>query len=77
MPSRDMIVREVTPPGAFGRVFGFVTNGFSIAGMLAPLLYGQLMDHGHPRAIFFVAAGCAVLSIATVAFGRTQRTAPA
>src|SRR5262245_40435947 len=25
MPSRDMIVREVTPPGSFGKVFAFVT----------------------------------------------------
>ncbi|MEJ2376439.1 MAG: MFS transporter [Pseudolabrys sp.] len=32
MPSRDMIVREVTPPGSFGKVFGFVTTGFNIGG---------------------------------------------
>ena len=49
MPSRDMIVREVTPPGAFGKVFGFVTNGFNIAGMVAPLICGALMDRGEPR----------------------------
>jgi MFS transporter, FSR family, fosmidomycin resistance protein len=73
MPSRDMIVREVTPPGAFGTVFGFVTNGFSIAGMVAPLIYGQLMDHGHPRAIFFVASACALLSIVAVVFGRKKQ----
>jgi hypothetical protein len=30
MPSRDMIVRAVTPPGAYGRVFGFVSSGFNI-----------------------------------------------
>ena len=54
MPSRDMIVREVTPPGAFGKVFGFVTNGFNIAGMLAPLMFGALMDHGEPRAVFLL-----------------------
>ena len=33
MPSRDMIVREVTPPGSFGKVFGFVTTGFNIGGI--------------------------------------------
>ena len=57
MPSRDMIVREVTPPGSFGKVFAFVTTGFHIAGILAPLLFGALLDHGEPRAIFFVTAG--------------------
>jgi hypothetical protein len=28
MPSRDLIVRAVTPTGAYGRVFGFVSTGF-------------------------------------------------
>ncbi len=56
MPSRDMIVREVTPPGAFGKVFGFVTNGFNIAGMVSPLIFGALMDHGEPRAVFLALA---------------------
>ena len=41
MPSRDMIVREVTPPGAFGKVFAFVTTGYHIAGILAPLLFAR------------------------------------
>jgi MFS family permease len=48
MPSRDMLVRAVTPPGAYGRVFGFVTTGFNVAGVIAPLLYGSLLDHGSP-----------------------------
>ena len=50
MPSRDMIVRSVTPPGAFGRVFGFVSTGFNIAGIMSPMIFGQLLDRGHPRA---------------------------
>ena len=53
-PSRDMMVRAVTPPGAFGKVFGFVSTGFNIGGMAAPLLYGWLMDRGQPRMIFLV-----------------------
>jgi MFS family permease len=76
MPSRDLLVRAVTPPGAFGRVFGFVTTGFNIGGMVAPLLFGLLMDAGHPRAIFFTVAACGVLAIATVTLCSTQR-APA
>ena len=45
-PSRDMMVRAVTPPGSFGKVFGFVTTGFNLGGMVAPLTYAWLMDHG-------------------------------
>ena len=75
MPSRDMIVRAVTPPGSFGKVFGFVTTGFHIGGMVAPLIFGQLLDHGHPRAVFFFIAACALVAIATVAFGMSGRRA--
>jgi len=67
MPSRDMIVREVTPPGAFGKVFGFVTNGFNIAGILAPLIFGALLDHGAGRSFFYLTAAFAIASIVAVA----------
>lgn len=76
MPSRDMIVRESTPPGAFGKVFGFVTNGFNIAGIIAPLLFGALLDHGEPRAMFYVIAAFTLLSIVTVACVPRRRTQP-
>ena len=66
MPSRDMIVRQVTPPGAHGKVFGFVTNGFNIAGMVSPLIGGALMDRGEPRAVFLLLAATSVLAILTV-----------
>jgi len=67
MPSRDMLVRQFTPPGAFGKVFGFVTNGFNIGGVLSPLLFGALMDHGQPRLVFWVIALSTLACIATVA----------
>jgi MFS family permease len=75
MPSRDMLVRAVTPPGAFGRVFGFVTNGFNIGGMVTPLIFGWLLDSGHPRAVFIGAAAisliCIPIVLITVARGRS------
>lgn len=67
MPSRDMIVREVTPPGSFGKVFGFVTTGFNIGGIVSPLLFGAIMDHGSPRLVFLLVAACSLIAIATVA----------
>ena len=77
MPSRDMIVRAVTPPGAYGRVFGFVSTGFNIGGIVSPLIFGQLLDQGYPRAIFFCVAGCALASIATVAINTSRKSAAA
>lgn len=65
-PSRDMIVREATPEGAFGTVFGFVTTGFNIGGIVAPMLFGALMDAGHPRLVFIGVAVAALIAILTV-----------
>jgi MFS family permease len=67
MPSRDMIVREVTPPGSFGKVFGFVNTGFNVGGIVAPLIFGALMDHGTPRLVFLCVSACTLVAIATVA----------
>jgi MFS family permease len=67
MPSRDMIVRELTPPGSFGKVFGFVTTGFNIGGIVSPLLFGAIMDHGSPRLVFLLVAVCSLIAIATLA----------
>jgi MFS family permease len=72
-PSRDMLVRAVTPPGAFGRVFGFVSSGFNIGSMIAPMIYGTMMDRGEPRAVFLISAACSILCIGTVIFGFSGR----
>jgi MFS family permease len=73
MPSRDMIVRSVTPRGAYGKVFGFVTTGFHFAGIVSPLIFGQMLDRGYPREIFYFMAFCALLSIATVTYSATRK----
>jgi MFS transporter, FSR family, fosmidomycin resistance protein len=72
-PSRDMLVRAVTPPGAFGRVFGFVSSGFNIGSMVAPMIYGTMMDWGQPRTLFLISAACSILCIGTVLFGMSGR----
>ncbi len=66
MPARDLLVRAVTPPGAFGKVFGFVTNGFNLAGVISPLIFGALMDHGAPRAVFILVGACSLAAIIAV-----------
>jgi MFS family permease len=59
------MVRAVTPPGSFGKVFGFVSTGFNIGGMAAPLLYGWLMDRGEPRLIFLFVTVFIFLALVT------------
>lgn len=72
MPSRDLLVRAITPPGASGRVFGFITTGFNIGGMIAPLAFGALLDGGHPRAVLLVAAGCWLACLPLIAINAAR-----
>lgn len=65
-PSRDMIVRAATPPGASGRVYGFVYSGLDLGATIAPVAVGTLLDHGEPRALFVAVAICLFLAIGTV-----------
>ena len=74
-PSRDMIVRNATPPGASGKVFGFVYSGLDVGSFLAPPVFGVLMTAGLPSIIFWVAVGLYLLNAALVMVIR-QTTVP-
>ena len=65
-PSRDMIVRSATPPGAAGRVYGFVYSGLDLGATIAPVAVGSLLDHHEPRAMFIAVALCLFVAIGTV-----------
>ena len=65
-PSRDMIVRGATPPGASGRVYGFVYSGLDLGATLAPVAMGVLIDHGSPRTVFAAISLFLFLAIGTV-----------
>lgn len=65
-PSRDMIVRNATPAGASGRVYGFVYSGYDLGATIAPVVIGSLLDHGLPRTVFAAIAGAMLLAIGTV-----------
>jgi MFS transporter, FSR family, fosmidomycin resistance protein len=63
-PSRDMLVRAASPPGAFGRVFGIVTTGFNIGGTIGPMIGGWIMDHQLPRGVFYTSVGFMLMTAA-------------
>lgn len=56
-PSRDMLVRAAAPAGAEGRVFGIVSTGFNVGGVLGPILFGYLMDKGSAAGVLWASAG--------------------
>ena len=63
LPARDLMVRAITPPGASGRVFGFVFVGLSIGSGLAGVVFGSLVDAGGAALVFPVAGGLLVLAV--------------
>jgi MFS family permease len=65
-PSRDLIVRDSTPPGATGRVYGFVYSGLDVGSMLTPMIFGWLIDRGQPAAVFYTVVAVLAVSILTV-----------
>jgi len=77
-PSRDLLVRGATPPGATGKVFGFVYSGLDLGSSLGPLLFGWLMDSGQFRAVFLAIAAMYGVGVLTVLqMKRGHRPAPA
>ena len=76
-PSRDVLLKRLTPAGAVGTVFGFVTTGFNVGLGTAPVLYGWMMDLGRPDAVFWIAAGFTVLTIGIVFAARRPVAASA
>lgn len=78
-PSRDMLIRGMTPPGQMGKVFGFVSTGFNVGGVVAPPVFGYLLDQTDPSMVFWVAGAVALLTVPTVLVTglhgrRSQRT---
>jgi MFS family permease len=65
-PSRDLIVRATTPPGATGKVYGFVYSGLDVGSMLTPVYFGWLLDSSRASVVFYSVVGSLVLTIATV-----------
>lgn len=79
-PARDMMVREVTPKGSTGKVFGFIFTGQAVGGGIAPAILGTAMDLLPPQWIFFISIGFMALCILTILAPRgpmTKTAAPA
>jgi MFS family permease len=55
-PSRDLLVKQATPAGATGRVYGVVYSGLDVGQAIAPALLGVLMDAGQFTAVWVVIA---------------------
>lgn len=65
-PSRDLIVRQTTPPGSTGKVYGFVYSGIDVGSMVMPVLFGWMLDQSMPRGVFLVMVLALAMTVGTV-----------
>lgn len=65
-PSRDMMIRAVTPAGETGKVFGFVSTGYNIGGVFAPVMFGFILDNADPALVFWAVGVISVLTIGSI-----------
>jgi MFS family permease len=75
-PSRDLLIRAASPPNATGRVFGVVYSGLDSGNAVGPMLFGMLMDGGHPAGLFIGVALFQTLAIATAVGASGKGPAP-
>ena len=74
-PSRDMLIRSMSPPGEIAKVFGFVSTGFNLGGIAAPVMFGFLLDRSDPGILFWVVAIVYLATVFTVmTTGQARRT---
>jgi len=64
-PSRDLMIRAAAPKNATGRVYGVVYSGLDSGLSVGPVLFGLVMDAGHPGWLFAGIALFQALAIVT------------
>jgi FSR family fosmidomycin resistance protein-like MFS transporter len=79
---RDMMLKDASPPGQIGKVFGFVSAGLPLGGALAPVPFGYLIDKGRADLVLVLVALVLLASLlcvgtARAAAGRDVLPAPA
>ena len=73
-PSRDMLIRKATPPGATGRVYGTVYSGLDVGFAAAAPVFGAMLDHGGSSTVFMGAAIALILGVLSATWvGRRVR----
>ena len=76
-PSRDMLVRRVTPKKSVGSVYGLVYSGLDVGSALGPLLFGVMLDAGWSHGPWFGATVSFILGALIATYiGRTASRVP-
>ena len=56
LPTRDLLIKSVTPDGSMGKVMGFLSSGTMLASGVVPVLFGWILDVADPNWVFWISA---------------------
>jgi predicted MFS family arabinose efflux permease len=69
---RDVMLKDASPPGQIGKVFGFVSAGLPLGSALTPVPFGMLIDHHHPEMVLVLAAALLLASLLCMGSARAS-----
>lgn len=69
---RDVMLKDASPPGEIGKVFGFVSAGLPLGGALAPVPFGYLIDMGRPDLVLVLVAAVLLASLLCIGSARAS-----
>ena len=69
---RDVMLKDASPPGQIGKVFGFVSSGLPLGQAVTPVPFGFLIDRGHPELVLILAAALLMLSLMCMGTARAS-----
>ena len=69
---RDMMVKDASPPGQIGKVFGFVSAGLPLGNAITPVPFGFLIDAGRPDLVLVLVAVILVTSLLFIGSARVS-----
>jgi predicted MFS family arabinose efflux permease len=74
---RDLMVKDASPPGQIGKVFGFVSAGLPLGNALTPVPFGFLIDMGRPDLVLVLVAVTLLASLLFIGSARASTRAEA
>jgi predicted MFS family arabinose efflux permease len=69
---RDVMLKDASPPGQIGKVFGFVSAGLPLGSALTPVPFGMLIDRHHPELVLVLVAGLLLASLLCMGSARAS-----
>jgi MFS family permease len=72
---RDVMLKDASPPGEVGKVFGFVSSGLPLGGAITPIPFGFLLDVGMAWLVLPVIAVLILASLLCAGWAQSEAQA--